>query len=200
MRASSEATIACSRARAVSASLAALIFSISRRWLICACSSSWPQDQALLGRLELRLAHRDVGIGLDLGALLLVDGDDLGEPAHADRVEGVVLVERRERRLVQPRQRHRVEQDAVLRQVVAQQAGRPCATNSARFSCSVSIVSARGDRLHRVDEAALEQVADAVGRERLGAERLRGGGHAFDAWAARARRTRARRRRACGLR
>ena len=40
MRAFSEATIACSRARAVSASLAALSFSISSRCPICA-SSSW---------------------------------------------------------------------------------------------------------------------------------------------------------------
>ncbi len=40
MRAASEATVDCSRARAVSASLAALSFSISRRWPICA-SSSW---------------------------------------------------------------------------------------------------------------------------------------------------------------
>ena len=95
MRASSEATIACSRALAVSASLAALIFSISSRWPICACSSSWREQQALLGRLELRLPHRDLGVGLDLGALLLVDGDDLGELAQADRVEGVVLVEAR---------------------------------------------------------------------------------------------------------
>ncbi len=38
---------------------------------------------------------------------------------------------------------------------------------------------ARRHRLHGVDEAALQQVAYAVGRERLGAERLRGCRDAF---------------------
>ena len=77
------------------------------------------QAEALLDRLELRLPHRDVGVGLDLGALLLARGDDLGELAQADGVERVVVVERGERRLVHARQRHRFELQAAVREVLA---------------------------------------------------------------------------------
>ena len=62
------------------------------------------EQEPLLGGLELGLSHRDLGIRLDLGALLAVDGDDLGKLAQSDGIEGVVFVERRKRRLVETRQ------------------------------------------------------------------------------------------------
>ena len=137
------------------------------------------EQQPALGRVEQGLAHRDVGVGLDLGALFLVDRDDLGQAPHPDRIEGVVLVERGERGLVEARQRDRVEQDAVLRQVVAQQPGDLGDELGALFVQRVHLL-ARRDRLHRIDETTFEHVANAVGREGLGAERLRRGGHTFD--------------------
>ena len=136
------------------------------------------QDEPLLGGLELGLPHRNLGIGLDLRALLAVDGDDLRELAQPDRVERVVLVERRKRRLVEPRQRYGVEQNAVLLEIVAQQIG------DIRDKLGAPLVQAvhgmtRRHCLHGVDETAFEQIANAVDRERLGAERLRGRGNAF---------------------
>ena len=179
MRAFSDATIACSRARAVSASLAALIFSISRRWPICACSSSWPSSRRRLvasswvWRTEMS-ASASISV-----RFFLLHGDDLGELAHPDRVEGVVLVERRERRLVQPGQRHRIEQHAVLRQVVAQQLG-DLATNSARFSCSVSIVSLAATDCSASTKRPSSRLRMPSGVKALRADRLRGGGDALD--------------------
>ena len=136
------------------------------------------EQEPLLGGLELRLPHRNVGVSLDLGALLAVDGDDLRKLAQADGVEGVVLVEGGERRLVEPRQRDRIEENAVLLEIIAQQLGDTGDEFGAVLMQAVHRM-ARGDRLHRVDEAALEQVAQAVGRERFGAERLRRSGDAL---------------------
>jgi hypothetical protein len=41
----------------------------------------------------LGLPHRNLGIGLDLGALLAVDGDDLRKLAQPDRIERIVSVD-----------------------------------------------------------------------------------------------------------
>jgi hypothetical protein len=136
------------------------------------------EAEALLDRLELRLPHRDVGIGLDLGALLLARRDDLGELAQADRVEGVVVVERGERRLVHPRQRHRLELQAARGEVVAHHLADHADELGALVVQGVHR-ERRGGRLDRVDEAAFEEVPDAVGAERLRADRLRRGGDAL---------------------
>jgi hypothetical protein len=50
-----------------------------------------------------------VGLGLNVDARLAVFRDRFGEPAHADRVEGVVVVQVRKRRLVEMDQRHRID-------------------------------------------------------------------------------------------
>jgi hypothetical protein len=137
------------------------------------------EAEPLLDRLELRLAHRDVGVGLDLGALLLAGGDDLGELAQADGVEGVVVVERGECRLVHPRQRHRFELQAAVREVLAHRFADRAHELGALVVQGIH-GEGRAGRLDRVDEAALEQVPHAVGAERLGADRLRRGGDALD--------------------
>ena len=78
------------------------------------------KQQSLLGRIELTLSYRHLGVRLDGGPLLLVGRDDLGEAAHAERVESVVLIQRVKRGLVQPGKRYRLEQKAVLGQVFSQ--------------------------------------------------------------------------------
>jgi hypothetical protein len=137
------------------------------------------QLQPLLDRLELRLPHRDVGIGLDLGALLLAGRDDLGELAQADRVERVVVVEGGERGLVHPRQRNRFELQPARRQVVAHRLADRLDEFGAPVVQRVHRQARRG-RLDRVDEAAFEQVAHAVRAQRLRADRLRGGRDTVD--------------------
>ncbi|KIT18075.1 hypothetical protein jaqu_02000 [Jannaschia aquimarina] len=56
--------------------------------------------QAALCGLHGSLLHRDLRIGVDLGAFLLGTDDHLGQLTHPNRVEGVVLVECLEWRLV----------------------------------------------------------------------------------------------------
>lgn len=68
-------------------------------------------------RFHRGAAHGDLGLGVDLGALLLGLGDDLRQLAHPHGVEGVVLVERLERRLIERRERDRFKAEAVLGQV-----------------------------------------------------------------------------------
>ena len=123
MRAFSLATIASSRAFAASASLRGLALLDLQPLRDLRLLFLLLQGQAALGGVELRLAHRDLGFGFDLRALLLVGGDDLGELPHPDGIECVVLVERCERRLIQARERYRIEQHAVLRQILAQLLG-----------------------------------------------------------------------------
>jgi hypothetical protein len=69
---------------------------------------------APLVRQQLRLRHRHLGVGLGVRALLLVGGDDLGQPPHAHSIEHVVLVERAEGRLVELHKRGRFEPQAVV--------------------------------------------------------------------------------------
>src|SRR3546814_4411199 len=55
-------------------------------------------------------------------SLFLVGGDHLGQSAQTDRVEGIVVVDRGKRRLVETPQRHRFQGQAVLRQAFGHQA------------------------------------------------------------------------------
>ena len=70
------------------------------------------------------------------------------------------------------------EQNAVLPEIFAQQIG------DVRDELGAALVQAvhgvtRRHGLHGVDETAFEQIANAVDRERFGAERLRGRGNTF---------------------
>ena len=66
-----------------------------------------------------------------------------------------------------------------MREVVAQQARDLGDELGALFVQRVHLLGRR-NRLYRINETAFHHVANALGRERLGAQRLRGGGHAFD--------------------
>ena len=71
--------------------------------------------------LHGRQADRHFRVGIDLRALLLGRCYDLGQLAHADRVECVVLVQRGERRLVEGGQRHGLDAEPVLGEVLRNQ-------------------------------------------------------------------------------
>ncbi len=126
----------------------------------------------------MALSHRHLGIGLDRRPLLPVDGDDLGQAPHAERVEGVVLVERMEGRLVEALERHRFEHQTVLRQVRTERLGDFGGILPALVLQLVHRI-AGGHRQKRVHQLAFQRLGQLRGPERLAAERLAGGCHAF---------------------
>ena len=132
------------------------------------------EEELLLGGVELALAHRDLGIRLDLGPLLPVDGDDLGETAHAEGVEGVVLVESMEGGLVEAGEGHRLEEEAVLGEVLAEDLAHRRGVLAALVLEAVHGVAGR-DGKHRVHELALEGLRELGGTESLAGEGLGGG-------------------------
>ena len=130
--------------------------------------------------VEMGLAHRNIGIGFDFGALFLVAGDDFGQSAHADGVKGVVFIEGRERRLVEADEGDGFEFQAVLGHAGAENAGHFAHESGAAFMQFVHRLC-RHNRLNCIDKTALEEVLDLIGIERAGAQGLGGGGDAFDA-------------------
>ena len=134
--------------------------------------------QLALQRIELGLTHRDVAIGLDCRPLFPVGGDNFGQLAHADGVEGVVLVQRRQRRLVEPGERGRFEPQAVLLEIFRKQ-GFDFPDELAPIL--VELVHGLGgdDRLHGADQPAVEQFVQPVGAERTGADCLGRNRHAL---------------------
>ena len=131
------------------------------------------EAQLLPGRVELALAHRDLRVRLDLCALLPVDGDDLGETAHTEGVERVVLVEGVEGGLVEAGERHRFEQEAVLGEVLAEDLAHRRGIPAALVLEALHGVAGR-DGEHRVHELALEGLGELGGAEGLAGEGLGG--------------------------
>jgi hypothetical protein len=81
-------------------------------------------ERELLG-LEVLVADRDQGVLLDVVALLLALLDRLGEARQALGVEGVARVEELHAGLVELGQRHRLELEAVLGQVLGHRLAHP---------------------------------------------------------------------------
>ena len=134
--------------------------------------------QLALGGIQLALPHGHFGIRLDRGAFLLVDGDDFRQTPHPQRVEGVVFIERMKRRLVDARQRHRFQHQAVLGQIVLQ-----CVRHLAGKGAAVVLQFvhrvARSNRQHGIDQLAFQRFRQIIGTEGFSRQRLRGGGHTF---------------------
>ena len=131
------------------------------------------EEQPALGGVELALVHRDLGVRLDRRAFLLVGRDDLGEAPHAERVEGVVLVERVERGLVQPGEGDRFEPEAVLGEVLAQHPAHVGGVLRAFVLQALHAVAGR-HREHRVHELPFQRLRELGRAEGLAGQRLGG--------------------------
>ena len=135
--------------------------------------------QPLLGLLEMAAADRDIGVGLDVDARLAVFRDELGQPPHADRIECIGVVERGERRLVEPHQRHRFHHQARAREIFREP--RRHGGNVAR-AVFVQRVHRPHRRLalHGIDQLAGKQRLHFVLAKGLGTERLGSGRDTFN--------------------
>ena len=132
------------------------------------------EEEPALRGVELALVHRDLGVRLDRGAFLLVGRDDFGETPHAERVEGVVLVERVEGGLIEPGEGDRFEPEAVLGEVLAQ---RPAHVGGVLRACVLQALHAvaRRHREHRVHQLPFQRLRELGRAESLAGQRLGGG-------------------------
>ena len=129
------------------------------------------EEQLAFRGVELALVHRDLGVRFDRRAFLLVGRDDLGEAPHAERVEGVVLVERVERGLIQPGEGDRFEPEAVLSEVLAQHPAHLGGVFRAFVLQALHAVAGRY-REHRVHQLALQRLRKLGRAEGLAGQRL----------------------------
>ncbi|MEO6032492.1 MAG: hypothetical protein ABIP61_11420 [Burkholderiaceae bacterium] len=137
-------------------------------------------DQALGGR-QPGLRHGHLGIGLRDGTALAILGDDFRELAHADRIEHVVLVQLRERCLVELDQRDSLQLQSGFRKL----RGHGLTHGRRELSApAMQIVKHEHGRvtLHNVDEAALENSTQIVRAQRACTEGLHCGRHTTGIW------------------
>ncbi len=135
-------------------------------------------DQHLLDGIKLALPHRHIGIGFDGGALLLVGGHHFGQAAQTHGVEGIVIVDGGKGCLVKAAQGHGFQAQAVLRQAFGHQRLHFAHIAAAIFMQVIHGFACR-HALHRVNQAAFDQIGQILRPECLAAQSLGGGGDAI---------------------
>ena len=131
-------------------------------------------DLALEG-LEFRPVNGDLCFSLDFFPATAVFGDQLGKPPHSDGVEGIVLVDRRQRRLIKLGQGNGLECKATRLQFPLQRRPDIGDEGSALLVKRVHGPGCR-DALDGVDKVAAEEVRYSFLVQRPRAQRLRGSG------------------------
>ena len=158
---------------AVCARIAAVLLAMSR-----CCASSASRLVALdrqrgLARDQVLLRDVDLGGADDLVALLLALPGDLGQRRQAVGVEEIARVEMLDVALVEPRQRHRFELEAVVLDVGADRVLHRL-DEGRTLLLQLFEVHGGGDRTQAVDEFRLDQLAQFAGIVGAAAQRLRG--------------------------
>ena len=82
-------------------------------------------DEFSLSGFQLALPNGHISIRFNSGTFLFVNRYDFRKPPHPQRVKCVVFVKDVERRLIQARQRNRLQNKPVLAEVFGQQATSP---------------------------------------------------------------------------